>query len=176
MGGVQTYGASKHMEGIQTYRWPSKHMGAYKRHPNIQGPSKHMEAYRCIVGIWTPLSLRKHAFFVVYMYSRHPHIPQTYRGGIQTYGGVQTYGGYQNIQGHPNMWGVSKHGPIQTYRGHPNIWGTSKCIGAYEHPLSLTRHTFFVLCMYRGHPNIIKTSWGHPNMWGCPNIGGHPNI
>ena len=82
-------------------------------------------------------------------------------------GGVQTYGGYLNIQG------ASKH------------IGASKCIGAYGHPLSLTKHAFFVLCMYRGHPNIIKTCRkiskhmgdvqtyrGHPNIWGCPNIQG----
>ena len=59
----------------------SKHIGA----------SKHMGASKCMRGIWTPPSLTKHVFFVLYMYSRHPNIFQTY-GGIQTYGGVQTYG------------------------------------------------------------------------------------
>ena len=56
--------------------------------------------------------------------------------------------------------------------------GASKCMAAYRHPLNLTKHAFFVLCMYRGHPNIIQTYMGHPNMWeafkhgGCPNIQG----
>ena len=79
-----------------------------------------------------------------YGVSKHMGDIQTYRG-IQTYGGVQTYGGYPNIQGHPNICGMSKH------------MGASKCIGAYGHPLSLTKHAFFVLCMYRG----IQTSSTH---------------
>ena len=33
--------------------------------------------------------------------------------------------------------------------------------GAYGHPISLTKHAFFVLCMYRGHPNI----WGGPFLY-----------
>ena len=58
------------------------------------------------------------------------------------------------------------HGAIQTY------------VGAYDHPLSPTKHAFFVLCMCRGHPNI----WEYLNIWGCPSIQeaskhrGHPNI
>ena len=37
--------------------------------------------------------------------------------------------------------------------------------GVYRHLLSLTKHAFFVLCMYRMHPNIIQTYRGHPNIW-----------
>ena len=33
----------------------------------------------------------------------------------------------------------------------------SKSMGAYGHPLSLTKHAFFVLFMYRGHADV----WGH---------------
>ena len=74
--------------------------------------------------------------------------------GIQTYGGVQTYretyGGHPNIKGVIQTYGASKHtGGIQTYRG------ASKCMETYGYPLSLTKHAFFLLCMYRG----IQT-WG----------------
>ena len=114
---------------------PNEHMGhanIHGMHPNTWGhpnifrclASRHMGAYKCIGDIWTPLSLTKHSFFVLYMYSRHPNI-------IQTYGGVQTYGRYPNIQeaskhmwgcsniwGHHNTQGASKHtGGIQTYGG-----------------------------------------------------------
>ena len=98
-----------------------------------------------------PLSLTKPAFFVLYMYrgasKHHSNIwgVSKHTGCIQTYRGIQTYGGPKHTGG------------IKTYMGHSNIWGASKCIGTYSHPLSLTKHTFFVLCMYRGHPNI----WGH---------------
>ena len=50
--------------------------------------------------------------------------------------------------------------PIQTYRGYPNICGAPKCMGAYGHPLSLTKDPFFVLCMDRG----ISKHMGHT----CP--------
>ena len=87
-------------------------------------------------------------------------------GGIQTYvasqpmGTVQAYRevyrGIQTCRGHPNIWGCPNiQGGIwgiQTYRGHPNIW-VIQMYGAYGHPLSLTKHAFFVLCMYREHPN-----------------------
>ena len=45
---------------------------------------------------------------------------------------------------------------------HPNVWGIWT-------PLSVTKHAFFVLCMYRVHPNIFQTC-GHPNMWGHTHI------
>ena len=65
----------------------------------------------------------------------------------------------------------------------------SKSMGAYGHPLSLTKHAFFVLFMYRGHADVwghVDTSFDkvsflcveyvqgasrhHPNIWGHPNI------
>ena len=55
-------------------------------------------------------------------------------------------------------------------------------MGAYGYPLILTKHAFFVLCMYRGHPNMgeymtcmfgCPHMFGHPHMFGCPHVG-HP--
>ena len=133
----------------------------YRGHPNVWG---HMD---------TP-SLRKHAFFVLHMYRGHPNIIQTYRG-IQMYGGVQAYRGLPNIGviqtygvvqtyweaygaskdtgSHPNMRGIQTYG-ASNIQGSKHM-GASKCMGAYGHPLSLTRHAFFMLCMYRGHPNVF---------------------
>ena len=149
------------------------------------------------------LSLKKHAFFVLYMYSRHPN-------------SIKNIQGVSKHMGCPSPWEISKHtGGIQTYVVYPNIWGISKhtgaskhmwwvsniwrpsehtggvqtyrglqMYGAYGHPLSLIKHTFFVLSMYRRHPNIIKTYRGHPKYvercqtygaskhMGCPNIQG----
>ena len=76
-------------------------------------------------------------------------------------GDIQTYRRHPNICG-----GVQTYGPIQAHREASKHMGASKCIGAYGHPFSLTKHAFFVLCMYRGHPNIIKTYREHPNMCG----------
>ena len=50
--------------------------------------------------------------------------------------GIQTYGA-SNIQG------TSKH------------MGASKCMGAFGHHLSLTKHAFFVLFMYRGASKLF---------------------
>ena len=62
--------------------------------------------------------------------------------------------GEPNIWRHLNIQGASKHaGGIQTYGG-------IQMYGEYGHPLSLTKHAFFVLCMYRGHPNIIQIYGG----------------
>ena len=82
--------------------------------------------------------------------------------------GSQTYGGHPNIWWHPNIQGASKcMGHIHT----PLVWqsklslcywytGGIHMYGAYGHPPSLTKHAFFVLCMYRGHPNVIQTYGG----------------
>ena len=70
----------------------SKHMAA----------SKHTGDIQMYGGIWIPLSLTKHALFVLLMYRGHPNIIQTYwgaskhgvskhTGGTQMYGGGQTY-------------------------------------------------------------------------------------
>ena len=133
-----------------------------------------MEASKCIGGIHGyPLSLTKLSSFVLCMYRGHPHvwghidIPLVLTkhasfvlcictGGIHTsskhmeaskhMGGVQAY---REAYG-----AIQTYGDIPTLRGHSKIQGASKCMGAYGHPLSLTKHAFFVLCMYKGHPNI----------------------
>ena len=134
-GGIQT--SPKHTAGcsnmwsIQTYG-VSKHEG----HPNMQGACKCMRAY----GHY--LSVTKHAFFVLCMY-----------GGIQT---LSKHTGVSKHMGHPNIQGVSTHGGIQTYRGPSKHTGQSNVWGIWT-PLSVTKHAFFVLCMYRGHPNIFQT-------------------
>ena len=127
MGDVQTYGASKHtgchpniwghpnIQGvIQTYAGIQSYKGIqiYGGHPNIWGASNCMGAYG------HPLSLIKHAFFVLCMYRGHPNIIKTYRehpniwGMPKHTGGIQTYVGVSKHMGHPYIWGV------QTYRGH----------------------------------------------------------
>ena len=67
------------------------------------------------------------------------------------FGYYQMYGGIQRYEGHPNIWEVSRHTGASKHMGHLNVWG------AYGHPLSLTKHSFSVLCMYRGYTNV----WGH---------------
>ena len=86
-GGIQHRG-HPNIQGIQTYEGVQTYREAYGGHPNIQGPSKHMEdiqtyrgafkhmgASKCMGTHGHPLSLRKHAFFVLCMYR-----------DIQTYG------------------------------------------------------------------------------------------
>ena len=193
-GNPNIQGASKHMGeckhgGVQTYRLTSKHMGVSKHmgaskhtggHPNIWGHSDmwgiqtyrgYIQTYRwsskCMGGIWTPLSLTKHAFFVLlYVQGASEHHPSIW-GHLDTpYGSLyKAYRGHPNIGLCPNIqgshMGASKHtGDIQTYGWHPNIQ------------------------TYRGHPNIggvqtyrepyggIQTYRGHPNIWGHPNIQG----
>ena len=69
-------------------------------------------------GIWTPLSLKKHAFFVLCMYRGHPNI-----WGVQMYRGHKETPMYVS---NPNIWGASKHrGGIQTYGG-VQTYGMSK--------------------------------------------------
>ena len=130
-GGVQTYG------GIQRYRGPPKHM----RHPNVWG-------------IWTPLSVTKHAFFVACMYRGNPNIIQTCRGcpnilwASKHMGGVQTY---RRVSKHI---GTSKHMGVSTHIRDPNIQGgIQTCRGCVQ--------------TYEVHPNIHEASkiWGHPNVW-----------
>ena len=80
-------------------------------------------------------------------------------------------GGHSNIWGHPNIQGT-----IQTY-GVSKLMGASKCIGAYGHPLSLTKHAFFVLCMYRGHQNRgAPLFWCPLNMWTLPYVWMPPYV
>ena len=119
-------GASKHTVGASKNIGPSKQMGVskhvggfqtYRGHPNIKGASKmwvvskHMGASKHTVGaskhmgiqmygdIWTPLSLTKHAFFVLCMYGTSKHhqniqrVIQTYVRGVQTDGVSKHTGG-----------------------------------------------------------------------------------
>ena len=126
MGGIQTYRGYPNIWGIQTYRGCIQ---INKGHPNIlgvskyMGASKHMGASKCMGAYGYPLHLTKHVLFVLYMYSRHPNIFQTY-GGIQTYrrvskhiGGIPTYGVSKHTGGHPNIWGIpqSRFLPLNLY-------------------------------------------------------------
>ena len=144
-GSVQIYGGVQRYGGIKTY----------KGHPNIWGHPN-------VGDIWNPLSLTKHALFVLYMYSRHPNIIKTYKGHPNMWG-VQTYGRYPNILGHHNICGgVQTYGAIWTYRGvSRQTWGIHMYGGIWT-PFSLIRHAFFVLCMYKGaskhHQNIEVAS------------------
>ena len=102
-------------------------------------------------------------------------------------GGVQTLGASNHTEGCPNIQGACRHtGGVQIYEGiqtwgHLNIldgiqtYGASKCMGAYGHPHSLTKHAFFVLCMYRGHPNIIQADGGIQT-YGMSKHMGHADI
>ena len=123
-----------------------------------------------------PLSLTKHAFFVLSMYRGHPKHPNSQTSaklqGVSKHGwcpsiqraskqGPPKHKGHPNIQG--SIWGASKHtetiqtyGGIQKYGASQHTGGMQMC-EAYGHPVSLTKHAFFVLCMYMGHLNI----WGY---------------
>ena len=82
-------------------------------------------------------------------YGEHPAIQR----GVQTEGECKHMGVFKHTGGHPNIWGVSKHMGHQTYGAFKHTWGASKhmgaskCMGQYGHPLSLTKHAFFVLFM-----------------------------
>ena len=86
--------------------------------------------------------------------------------------GSQTYRGVSKHMGHPNVWAAYGHPLSLTKHAFfiVDVQRASTCMGAYGHPLSLTKHAFFVLCLYREHPNI----WGPLNIWGCPSIQGTP--
>ena len=71
------------------------------------------------------------------------------------------------------------------------LQGASKCMGAYGHSLSVTKHAFFVLCMYgasKHYPNIqgvskdsnmgtSKHAGGASKTYGASNhTGVHQNI
>ena len=110
--------ASKGMRDIQTYGGCPNIQGHLNiwHHPNVWG---HMDP---------PKSDK--AFFVLYMYSRHPNI-------FQTYGGIQTYGNVHTFRGHPNI-GVPKH-----TGEYPNIWGSKQRVSKHGgHPhRGLSKHT-----------------------------------
>ena len=132
----------------------SKHVGTSKQ----LGQSN-------VWGIWTPLSVTKHAFFVLCMYWRHPNIFQTY-GGIETYRKVSKHRRHLNIQGV-----IQTYEDTQTYREyiqingrHPNILEVSKHMGTFKHTGGVQT--------YGGHSNIQ----GHSNIWGIQTCRAHPHI
>ena len=148
--------------------------------------------------VWTPPCLYPpyilmHPYFwpPLCMFGCPPYVwlPHCMFGCFQMYGDIQRY------ERHPNIWWCVKHTGVSKHMG------TSKCMEAYGHPLSLTKHTLFVLYMYSRHPNIFQTYIGHTDIWGAskhmgvsthsqgvskhrcahiyrqyPNILGHPNI
>ena len=169
-GSIQTYGVSKHTGGIQMY-------------------GGHMD---------TPSSLTKHAFFLLYMYSRHPNIHRgikhmgVSRQGASKHRGVQAYRGYPNILGASKHTGVMQtYWGIQTYRGCIQIYVASKYRGCPNiGSVHTGRHsniggvqTYGGIKTYRRvskHIGAFKHTGGYPNKWGHPNIPqayrGHPNI
>ena len=107
---------------------------------------------------------------------------QTYRG-LSKHWGIQTYRGCPHIWGYLNIQGPSKH------MGHPNIqgaiqtYGGIQMSGTYGHPFNVTKHAFFVLCMYiciqtpSKHTGGCQKYWGHPNIWVVSkHTGGGPYI
>ena len=74
--------------------------------------------------------------------------------------GIQT--SPKHKAGCSNIWGISKHIGMSKHEEHQNIQGASKCMGAYGHSLSVTKHAFFVLYMYgeasKHYPNIQGVS------------------
>ena len=98
------------------------------------------------------------------MYRGHPNITQTYSR-------VFKHMEVSKHKGHPNM------------QRHPNVWG-------HGHSLGVTKHVFFVLCMYGGIQTLSKHTGGvhtyggiqtyrgpckhkgHQNMQGYPNVWG----
>ena len=135
--------------GVQTYRG----------HLNIWG-------IKCIGAIWHPLSLTKHAFFVLCMYSRHPNIFQTYMGapkcmGVSKHtGGIQTYGGIKIYRRVSKHMGASKHTGSYPNMGHPNIWGCLNIQGASKHGEHL-----YIQGAYK-HMGVSKHTGSYPNIWG----------
>ena len=59
---------------------------------------------------------------------------------------------------HPNIQWV-----LPNIWGDPSIQGASKCMGAYGHPLSLTKHAFFVL--YRWVPLKLDFLGAWKSVW-----------
>ena len=80
------------MGGIQIYRGPSKLMGV----------SKCMGASKCMTAYAHPLSLMKHAFFVLCMYKGHPNI-----WGTHMFGCPLNMCGHSHMFGCPHMFGCS---------------------------------------------------------------------
>ena len=131
-GCCQMYGGIQRYEGHSNIWEVSKHTGA---------PSKHIGASKCMGAYGHPLNLTQHAFFVLYMYSRH----------------VQT--SFKHTWGHPNMWEYP-----HIFRGHPNI-GVPKHTRKYPNIWGI--QTYRGCIQINGG---IQTYWGCPNIWGHPTI------
>ena len=156
-GGIQTYGWCPNMGGIQTYRGcpnmgASKHTGCIHTlgHSNVCGHIDSPLVWHSMLSMCCVCT-----------------------GDIQTT--PKHTVGCSNIWWHPNIWVMSKHMGVSTHIGGIQTYGriqtyrvASKCMGTYGHSLSVTKHAFFVLCMYGG----IQTYRGCPNIWGHPNIQG----
>ena len=164
---IQTYrGCIKTYGGIQTYRGCPNIKGGIQTYgccPNMEG----IQTYRVHPHIWGHPNVFGHMDNPLVWHSMFS-MCCVCTGGIQT--------SPKHTTGYSNIWGMSKH------EGHPNIQGESKCMGAYGHSLSATKHAFFVLCMYGGIQTLSKHTWGvqtcgHPNIQGMhQNIWWHPNI
>ena len=204
-GGIQIYGAYGHPLSLTKHAFfvLCMYKGASKHHPNIWRASKLMEGVQTYRGHPNILGASNiQGGIQMYGAQGQALVCPNIQGGSQTYGvhpniqvvskhvghptiqrGVQTCG-HSKIQGHPNIQGaIQTYGGIQTYRGYILGYGVIQMYGAYGHPLSLTKHAFYVLCMYRGaskhHPNIWRASKPMEGVQTCRGIQayrGHPNI
>ena len=95
--------------------------------------------------VWTPICLDAHCMVgFPYMFGHPLYVlmPSICLAAPHMFGCHQMFRGIQRYQGHPNIL------------GHPNV------CGVYGHPLSLTKHAFFVLYIYSRHPNIFQAYIG----------------
>ena len=157
---IQTQAASKHTgavhtyEGIQTYRGTSK---TYSGCPHIWG-------------IWTPLSVTKHAFFVLCIYR-----------GIQTYGVIQMWGASKHMGVYTHIQGASKHRGVPVYTQHKeSMLCQTKGVSIYpihlDAPICLDT-PMFECPLYDGIPPYAWMPpyvWMAPWMFGCPCMSGCP--
>ena len=117
----------------------------------LDAPCLHPHMFGCPLYVWVPLCLDTLCMVGCPHMFGHPLYvwkPSICLAAPCMFGCCQMYGGIQRYEGYPNIWGLSKH------------TGASKCMGAYGHPFSLTKHAFFVLYMYSRHPNIFPTCGG----------------
>ena len=187
-GGVQTYGRHSNIQGaIQTCGylniqevhpniWGHPNIqGVHQNiwgHPNIQGVSKHKGGHPNIWVVSKHMGASKHTGGIQTLQQAEKCCQQCYTYGVnQTYreaskhtAGASKYNGWCPNIGGIQTWVVSKHGGHANIQGVSKHMGASECRVAYGHPISVTKHAFFVLLMYRGHPDV----WGHmdtPFIW-----------
>ena len=126
--------------GIQTYRGPSKHMGS----PNVWG-------------IWTPLSVTKHAFFV----SKHMAVSTHIQGASKHRGAPYVWMPPVHTQHKESMLCQTKGVPICCH----TFGGTHK----FGYP-----HMFGWPPVCLDAPHMPPCMFGHPHMFGCPSKLGCP--